>query len=120
VSGRRLILGFVALSALHPLYPLLPGNPYYPDAESAIFWAVVHGLLLWFLWRGSAAAWTVLVVMHGLTLVAIVLFSAGGPAEPDLAGMFIFEFVLVGLLLARPLRRHVWGPRLPASTAPGH
>lgn len=108
--AHRLIVALGVATVLFDLVVLLPGNPYF-DGGGKQFLALVliQALVVWGLWRGSAAAWWVAVIFSTGQIVSWVLMSALD--EPGIVAVFVLSLAMAAILFTREVRSFKTGGR---------
>lgn len=105
-----LLVAVVVLDGLTFVYTRTAGaslNASQPVAGQ-LFGLALDGLLVWRIWRRGRIAWTVLLILTGLTLV-LILLGAVWPFSPYLLGLLAVIVTQTVLLLSPAVRDHIRG-----------
>lgn len=103
-----------ALAVALPVYTATLGaeiNAEQPAGQPLV-WMVLELFMLHRCYRGGSIAWTLLVILHGLPLLAITFGMAGWPGWYAV-GLLVQIVVPLVLLLSPAVRRRVFGDRRP-------
>ena len=104
--GRRLVVGYAAVTALLDLSVLLPGNMDFSSGWGFVGSVVIQMLIVWRLWHGSSAAWVLAMAFAALALLSLALMKP--PVEIDTVLLVVLSVALVATLAARPVVAFIW------------
>jgi len=104
-GARELLVVYMVLDLLEFAYTRTAGANLNGDASvvGQLLWLALEAFLAWHVWRGRSIAWTILMVINGLIVLAAVL-GAAWPWKLYLLGLLAFTGAQLALLLSPAVR----------------
>ena len=101
----ELIIGCLALELLLFVYQLYGDGAAGSQLGKLAFWSAVDILLLWRIWRGGRASWTILVVLDAFALSELLL-GLVWPWGLHQDGLLAIVAAQLVLLMSPAIRHH--------------